>query len=312
LMRTIFPRSRKYIKKVPVVEKKNLIFYKDYKLAKLSTFKIGGKAEYFCAPSNTEEVKEALCFSQKNNLPLTIIGGGANILISDKGIKGLVLSTKSLEKVFIKENIVVAESGISIEKLNTELIKNSLSGLEFSSGLPGSLGGAVYMNARAYSHEISESISSVCAITLSGEIVNYAKEELKFGYKKSLFMEKNDLLILYATFTLEKKDKKEIKRTYKKYLSDRKEKKQFDYPSAGCIFKNDYEKGVVSGKLIDELGLKGLRIGGAEIYKHHGNFIINKNRAKAEDVKNLIEKIEEEVYQQKGIKLEREVRLLGF
>jgi UDP-N-acetylmuramate dehydrogenase len=168
------------------------------------------------------------------------------------------------------------------------------------------------MNARAYNHEISEVLTSVSAVNYKGEIVNFSKEELKFSYKNSLFMEKEDLIIFYVTLTLIKNNKKEIKKKYIEYLKDRKDKNQFDYPSAGCIFKNDYDKGIITGKIIDELGLKGMKIGGAEIFKHHGNFIINKNRAKASEVKSLIEEIEKIVYQERGIKLEREIRLIGF
>jgi len=291
---------------------KKIKIYRNYNLAKLSTFKIGGKAEYFFYPEDVEGIKEALSFSIKERLPLTVIGGGANILISDHGIKGFVLSMKKLKKCYIKKNVVVAEAGLVIKELNKKLIKKSLAGLEFSSGLPGSIGGAVFMNARAYGKQMSDIVTSVCAIDKYGEIVNLSKDELKFGYKKSLFMERNDLIIIYVTLALQGKEKKYIKAEYKKNIIDRKNKKQFDYPSAGCVFKNDFDKGVISGKLIDELGLKGMRVGGAEIFVHHGNFIINKNHAKANDVKKLIEKIEKIVYAERGIKLEREIRFLGF
>lgn len=291
---------------------KNIKIYKSYDLSKLSSFKIGGKAEYFCMPATISEIFKAFKFTSDNNLNITFIGGSTNILFSDYGLKGLVISTTKLNKCQISHNIVTAEAGITIKKLNEKIIKHSLKGLEFTGGLPGSIGGAVFMNARAYGNEMSNTIRSVSAIKKNGDIINLQKDELNFSYKNSFFKENPDLFIYSITLELEKGDPKEIKYNYNKNIHDRESKEQFTYPSAGCIFKNNYEKGIVAGKIIDELGLKGTRIGDAEIFQKHANFIINKNKAKAADVKKLIEQIEKKVYQEKKIKLDREIILLGF
>lgn len=291
---------------------KNIKIFKSYDLSRLSSFKIGGKAEYFCMPNAISEIFNAFKFAYDYNLNITFIGGSTNILFSDKGLNGLVISTAKLNKCQISHNIVIAESGITIKKLNEKIIKHSLKGLEFTGGLPGSIGGAVFMNARAYGYEMSNIIKSVSAIKRNLEIINLKKNELIFSYKNSYFKENPDLFIYSVTLELEKGDLKEIKKNYNKNISDRISKEQFSYPSAGCIFKNNYEKGIIAGKVIEEIGLKGTRIGDAEVFQKHANFIINKDKAKAEDVKKLIEQIEKKVYQEKKIKLDREIILLGF
>jgi UDP-N-acetylmuramate dehydrogenase len=291
---------------------KNLKIQKQYDLSRLSSFKIGGKADFFCTPSTISEIFKAFNFASLNNLNIIFIGGSTNILFSDNGLNGLVISTAKLNRYQISGNIVTAEAGINIKKLNEKIIKHSLKGLEFTGGLPGSIGGAVFMNARAYGNEMSDVVKSVSAIKRNCDIIILQKEELTFSYKNSYFKENPDIFIYSITLELEKGDIKEIKNNYNKNIFDRTSKEQFIYPSAGCIFKNNYEKGIIAGKIIDELGLKGTRIGDAEVFEKHANFIINKDKAKAEDVKKLIEQIEKKVYQEKKIKLDREIILLGF
>jgi UDP-N-acetylmuramate dehydrogenase len=289
-----------------------LKIYKSYNLKKISTFNIGGKAEYFCMPNSISQIFEAFKFAKKNNLGIYTIGGGSNILFSDNGLKGLVISTKKLNKYQITKNIITVEAGITLKKLNKILLNYRLTGLEFTSGLPGTIGGAAFMNARAYGNEMSEIIKSVTAIKKDCQIIHLKKKDLNFSYKDSLFKKNPNLFIYNITLNLKKGILKEIKHNYKKNILDRNLKEQFKYPSVGCIFKNNYKKGIIAGRVIDELGMKGLKVGDAEIYKKHGNFIINKNNAKAEDVKKLIELIENRVYKEKKIKLEREVVLFGF
>lgn len=290
----------------------NLKIYKNYHLSPLTTYKIGGAAEYYCEPKNIKEIKTALAFADDNELTKTIIGGGSNVLISDKGVNGFVISTNKLLNVKINNNLVVAESGISIDKLNQKMISNSFSGLEFSGGLPGTVGGAIYMNARAYGRQMSDVVCLVCAMNTDGELLTFSNKKIGFDYKKSIFTERSDLIILNVTFELKKRDKKEIKQKYKKNILDRESKGQFMFPSAGCVFKNDYEIGIPSGKIIDKLGLRGLKIGGAQISEKHGNFIFNVNKARSEDIKELIETIEKKVLEKKGITLQREIKLIGF
>jgi UDP-N-acetylmuramate dehydrogenase len=240
------------------------------------------------------------------------MGGGANLLVSDNGFRGMVISTARLKKVAIDGESVVAESGISVDKLNLKLLNRSLSGMEFSAGLPGSLGGSIYMNAKAYGGEFS-------SITEFVEIINeklvpekILKADLDYSYKSSIFMKRSGVFIFRIGLKLHKGDKKEIRNSYEKNKNDRSAKGQFEFPSAGCIFKNNYDIGIPTGKIIEELGLKGMSIGGAEVFTRHANFIINKNNASATDVMTLIEFIEKKVYEKKGIRLEREVQLLGF
>ena len=286
---------------------------KFFNISKFSTFKIGGKVEYFCMPKNISELRQAISYARDNNLKTHLIGGGANILFFDGIISGLIISTKKINKCTIEDDRITADSGINIDKLNDKAAKKSLTGLEFSSGLPGSLGGAVYMNARAYGREFADIVESVTILDQSnGKLIDLRKSDLGFSYKKSLFMEKPEYIIISVTLGLSKGIKKDIKTLYKKNKKDRIIKRQFDFPSAGCVFQNDYEKNIVTGRLIEELGLKGFRIGGAEISVHHGNFIINRYKAKAADVKELIEHIEKTAFEKRGIKLKREIRLLGF
>jgi UDP-N-acetylmuramate dehydrogenase len=289
-----------------------LKIYSSYKLSKLTTFKLGGSAEFFCKPRSLTELKRAFRFAIENNLKCHIIGGGSNLLISNKGVKGLVISTAKLNKISINNEKVIALCGSSVKKINKRLIKYSLSGMEFSGGLPGSIGGAVYMNARAYGGEFSDIVESVKALDIQGNEYLFNNQELNFSYKKSLFMDRRDLFIYSIILKLKKGNKKDIKLRYKRNIDDRKQKGQFDYPSAGCVFKNDYSTNTPAGRLIDELGLKGFQIGGARVYDKHANFIINKDKANPDDVVNLINFIEKKAAQEKKIKLEREIVLLGF
>jgi len=289
-----------------------LKIYESYDIAKLTTFRVGGKAQYYCCPASIDDLKIAFDFTVKNNLKRIIIGGGSNLLVSDKGVKGIVISTKKLNKYCIKDNLLISQAGADIDKLCKVSIKKSLSGLEFAGGLPGSIGGAVYMNARAYGSNIGDVVLSVDAIKDNGKIIKLENADMNFSYKDSIFMHDKDLFIYNIVLSLKKADKSKIKKIYNTNKKDRITKGQFKYPSAGCVFKNDYSINLIVGKLIDELGLKGKKIGNAMIYPKHGNFIINTGNAKAEDIKALIEMVEDKVLKEKGIKLQREIRLLGF
>ena len=285
---------------------------KNYHLGKFTTFKIGGPAEYFCMPVNLDEIIQALNFARQKGIDRFIMGGGANLLIADSGYRGLIISVKKLDKAVFRGCNIDAEAGISIDNINKKIMKKSLTGMEFSGGLPGSLGGAIYMNAKAYGGDFAGVVEYVDAVNENLECERLTGDQLEFSYKASVFMKRKELFIYKAGLALNKGNKKEIKNKYKNNADDRKNKGQFHYPSAGCIFKNNYDIGIPTGKIIEELGLKGTRIGNAEVYEKHGNFIINKGDAKASDVLQLIEKIEKSVYEKKGIKLDREVRLLGF
>lgn len=298
--------------------KSNFLYYnnikiiKDLSLKKWTKFKIGGSAKYAVFPCTLNELKDALSFSKENLIPYFFIGGGANLLVSDKGFNGLIIFTHYLNRYKVFNNIIEAESGLSVNKLNKIALLNSLSGLEFSNGLPGSIGGAVFMNARVYGKEFSEVVKSVTILDKDNNISEIDNKKIFYDYKKTYFMENRTSFIYKIKLELKKDSFFSILLKGLKNKRDRIKKGQFTYPSAGCIFKNNYEIGIPSGKIIEELGLKGLQIGGAKIYEKHANFIINYNKAKAEDVLRLIEIIEKTVYEKKGYKLEKEIQFLGF
>lgn len=284
---------------------------KNQTLSKSTTLKIGGKAKFFCRPRSLNEIIHCINFAKVNKLQVFFIGGGSNLLVSDNGINGLVINTCRLNKIKVNYDEIIIESGTTIEKLNKIAIKKKLTGLEFSSGLPGTIGGAVYMNARAYGGEFSKIVEEVEVLNYNGELKILRKNDFKYSYKRSVFMN-DDLFIYRIKLKLKKGEPKEIRSKYKENYIDRKKKRQYKYPSAGCIFKNNYDLNLICGKLLDEMGLKGTNFGGASIPDFHANFIINSKKAKADDVKNLIEYIENKVFKEKGIKLDREIKLIGF
>ena len=291
---------------------KNIKIIRDLPLKNWTSFKIGGPAKYAVFPKNLEEVKKTLDFSKENNIQYFFIGSGANLLVSDKGFKGLIIFTQKLNRYKINDSIIETESGISVNKLNNIALFHCLSGLEFSNGLPGTIGGAVFMNARAYGKEFSEIVKSVIILDKENNIIELEKKDIFYDYKTTYFMENRENFIYKIKLELQKRSFFTILKQAKKNKQDRIKKGQFSYPSAGCIFKNNYNIGIPSGKIIEDLGLKGLQIGGAKVYEKHANFIINYNNAKADDVLKLIQIIEKKAYEKKGYKLEKEVQLLGF
>lgn len=279
-------------------------------LADLTTFRIGGTAELFCEPQDKEELKDALKFIREHLCRYYLLGGGSNTLFSDAGFKGLVISMKSFTGITRQGTKVRALSGTSMDKLNAFCEREGLSGLEFSGGLPGSVGGAVYMNARAYHGEMSSVVSSVTVFDMLGEEKVIAKDDIGYAYKQSVFMGNPSLIIVEVELDLIQSTSIAVKALTEQHRKDRENKGQYAWPSAGCVFKNDRSAGLPSGQLIDSLGLKGKQAGGAQVYERHANFIVNKGGAKAADVVKLIEEIESTVLKEKGIKLEREVRVV--
>lgn len=280
-------------------------------LSRFNTFEIGGKARYFCTPRNTLEYKEAVLFAKEKGVRFLVLGGGANILFSDGLVNRFIISTRKWDKIIkIDEDKILFGAGVTIEQANRFLIRKGLSGMEFSGGLPGTMGGAVYMNARCYGHEFSEIVERVVVIDDRFRLREISKEELQYGYKQSLFMSRPELCIKEVVLRVVPKNKKEILIEYRKNVQDRKEKGQYLFPSAGCVFKNDYQRGIPAGKLIEEVGLKGAKVGTASVYEKHANFVVNRGGAKAEDVKKLLEEIRKKVYQEKGVVLELELQIV--
>lgn len=283
----------------------------DEPMKKHTSFKIGGTAEQFVKVTNEDELKEAIKYAKGKNLKITIIGNGSNLLVLDKGIRGLVIKI-DIQKLEIEKKEKYAEitvgSGYKTMALGIKLMDEGISGFEELSGIPGTIGGAIFMNAGAYGKEIKDiNISTIC-MDYDGKIFELPNKEQEFEYRSSIF-NKKDYIILETKLKLEYGKKEEIKKKMDEYLSSRKEKQPIEYPSAGSTFKR--QEGVITAKLIDECGLKGFKIGGAKVSEKHAGFIINYNNAKAKDVIDLIKYVKEKVYEKYGIKIKEEIRIVG-
>ncbi len=285
------------------------IFLENELMSKHTTYGVGGPVKAFIIPKDRLDLINILKFLNNYNIETYFIGSGSNILFSDNEIDGIVISPlKSLRNLNISNNMIIAESGVMLGKMVKESIKNGLTGLESLIGVPGTLGGALSMNAGAYGSEISNHLISVEMISMSGEIKNYVKDQLKFSYRNSNF--KSDEFILEAKFILKSDSIENIKIRTKKTSSSRKENQPLRYRSAGSVFKNNIQ--FPAGYLIDNAGLKGLKSGDAQISPKHANFIINHGKAKATDILKLIKIMKQKVFDKYKILLELEIKTLGF
>ncbi|MDD6736302.1 MAG: UDP-N-acetylmuramate dehydrogenase [Clostridiales bacterium] len=273
-----------------------------------TSFKIGGNAEEFCEVSSAEDVVCLIDYAKEKNIEYTIIGNGSNLLVGDKGIRGLVIKlARGFDSVSVRNGEITAESGILLSKLAKEAYRHSLSGLEFASGIPGTLGGGIYMNAGAYGGEMKDVVTSVTCLE-DGKIVTKCADELDFGYRRSAFTGKNTV-ILSAVLALDEGNPDEIKAQMADFKQRRISKQPLDMPSAGSTFKRP--EGFFAGKLIEDCGLKGFKIGGAQVSEKHSGFVINTGGATAADVKELIEYIQMKVKEKFGVELKTEVKMLG-
>ena len=242
-------------------------------------FEVGGPADILLIPSKVEQIIESIKICKENNIPYFVMGNGSNLLVKDGGIRGVVIKLTGLTNLEVNEEEIKADCGVMLKELSDKALENSLTGLEFACGIPGSVGGAVFMNAGAYNGEIKNVIKEAQVITSSGEIVTLSKDELELGYRTSKVMKDNSIVI-NATFKLEKGNKEEIKETIDDLTQKREEKQPLEYPSAGSTFKRP--EGYFAGKLIQDSGLKGYSIGGAAVSSKHSGFVINKGNATAE------------------------------
>ena len=278
-------------------------------MSKHTTYGIGGPAMAYITPKDRFDLSNILKFSTKNEIPVYFVGTGSNLLVADNGIEGIVLTpAKSLKQLEIKKNRVVAESGVMLGKLVKECIKHNLTGLESLIGVPGTLGGALVMNAGAFGGEISNFLQSVDIMTMVGEINTFNNSDIDFSYRFSSF--KKDEFILLARFKLQTEVPEIINHKKLKASSGRKTNQPLRYRSAGSVFKN--HKDYAAGYLIDNAGLKGTKIGDAEISTHHANFFINHGNASASDISALIRIAREAVFKKFDIELELEIQTLGF
>lgn len=271
-------------------------------------FKVGGPVDILLIPSKVNQVVETLKICKNENIPYFIIGNGSNLLVKDGGIRGVVIKLSNLLFIEVKDNTIKASSGTLLEDVSKKAVENSLTGFEFACGIPGSVGGAVFMNAGAYDGEIKNVIKEAEVLDRDGNIMLLSKEELELGYRTSKVM-KDNLLVLSATFELTKGDKKKIQERVDELTEKRESKQPLEYPSAGSTFKRP--EGYFAGKLIQDAGLKGASVGGAAVSEKHSGFVINKDGATAEDVLNLIAHVQNEVKKQFGVELHTEVRIIG-
>lgn len=275
-----------------------------------TTFRVGGAADVFVTPCKAEEAADIVRLLLTEGAKYTVIGNGSNLLVSDKGYRGcIVCMAKGMDTITVNGPVITAGAGALLSKVAYTAYENSLTGLEFASGIPGSVGGAVVMNAGAYGGEMKMVITSVKVLdTVTGKITTLSNEEMKFSYRHSVVKD-HPYVVLEAELMLSSKDKKEIKQYMDELLIKRKEKQPLEYPSAGSTFKRP--EGYFAGKLIEDSGLKGYSIGGAKVSDKHCGFVINESDATASDILNLIKEVRTRVYDKFNVMLEPEVVLLG-
>ena len=285
-------------------------FLLDEPMKKHTTFRIGGPADIYVEPSISQMVP-LIAFLVESDIPHMVIGNGSNLLVSDEGIEGVIISFgKNAAAITIDETNgeVVAEAGAMLSSVASRAADAGLTGLEFASGIPGTIGGAVYMNAGAYGGEMKDVLISVQILNQSGQIQEIPVEELDLSYRHSILME-NPGIVLGAKLKLSEGDIKEIKATIDDIRQKRIEKQPLNYPSAGSTFKRP--EGYFAGKLIDDAGLRGYTVGGAQVSEKHCGFVINKSDATASDILTLMKDVDNKVYEKFGVHLTPEVRIIG-
>lgn len=283
---------------------------KDISLSTLTTYKTGGIAKLVVYPNNINNLKQMLKLIHKYNIKYFILGKGSNTLFSDKEFNGVIIKLDKLNNFKIKQTEIYVESGMILSKLVQASVKNELTGLEFAIGIPGTIGGAIYMNAGAYGNNMSNIVKSVIVLNEKFQIKEIPLEKLKFDYRYSIFQDNKNLICVAANIKLEHGNHDEIASKIKENLLKRKNSQPLEYPSAGSVFRNP--KGNYAGKIIEELGLKGKIIGGAEISTKHANFIINKNNASSSDILKLIKLVQKEVKDKYKIDLKLEQQLVNW
>ncbi|GEN54335.1 UDP-N-acetylmuramate dehydrogenase [Halobacillus faecis] len=270
--------------------------------------KLGGKADFFITPTSYEEIQSVVKLSNEDNIPFTLLGNGSNLIIKDGGIRGIVINLKHLDTIYSEGNTVVAQSGARIIDASRYALDKNLSGLEFACGIPGTVGGALYMNAGAYGGEIKDVLDYAYVVDKHGNLVKRLASELDLDYRTSNIPDNGDIVV-EATFHLKPAQHEDIKEVMDDLTYKRESKQPLEYPSCGSVFKRP--PGYFAGKLIQDSDLQGTNIGGAEVSKKHAGFIINKDNATTSDYISLIEHVQKTVKEKFGVDLEREVRIIG-
>lgn len=280
----------------------------DEPLKNYTMTKLGGNADLFVMPSIEEEAVQIVKYAHLHQVPIFLLGNGSNMVIRDGGIRGIVLNLSKLDEIRIEGTTVYAQAGALIKDVSKAAAANSLTGLEFSCGIPGSIGGAMAMNAGAYGGEINDVIVSCKVITPTGDILELSKEQLELGYRKSIIA-KNGYYVVSSVFELKKGDQATIDATIADLTFKRESKQPLEYPSAGSVFKRP--PGHFAGKLIQDSGMQGKGVGGAEVSTKHAGFIINKDNATATDYIDTIHMVQRAVKEKFDVDLETEVKIVG-
>ena len=296
-----------YERLIDIMDQESVLL--DEPMKKHTTFRIGGPSDYFVLPKNIEEVKGVIALCKEKEVPFYILGNGSNLLVSDDGFRGVIIQLyKNMSHIEVEGNAIRAQVGALLSKIAAEALQNGLTGFEFASGIPGTLGGAVVMNAGAYGGEMKDVLTEVTALTQDGEVKVLKKEELDLGYRTSV-VGKKGYIALEAVVELQKGNPDEIKATMDDLKERRTTKQPLEYPSAGSTFKRP--EGYFAGKLIQDTGLRGFSVGGAQISEKHCGFVINKDHSTAKDIAELMREVSDRVEAKFGVPLEPEVKKLG-
>ena len=275
-----------------------------------TSFQIGGPAEIFVQPATGDEVRQAICLAKEEQIPFLVVGNGSNLLVSDDGFRGMIVQIgRNLQEISVEDNVIYAQAGALLSRVSKTALEHGLTGMEFAAGIPGSLGGAVAMNAGAYGGEMKDILTDVEVLTPDGEIKTLSLEELDLSYRHSCIFEK-DYIVLSVHLQLEQGDKTVIRNRMDELARARRETQPLEYPSAGSTFKRP--EGYFAGALIQDAGLKGYTVGGAQVSEKHSGFVVNRGGATAEEVLFLIKQVQKKVKSRFGVTMEPEVRMVGF
>lgn len=296
-----------YNQLIQIVEKEQVLC--EEPMSKHTTFRVGGPADYFVMPKSIEEVQKLVACCKDAKMPYYVLGNGSNLLVSDAGYRGVIIQIyKSMSEIAVEGTTIRAQAGALLSKIGNLALEAELAGFEFAAGIPGAVGGAVVMNAGAYGGEMKDILKSATVLTTEGTVLTLYNEELELGYRTSIIAKK-DYVVLEAEYELQPGDKAAIRARMDELKVQRVTKQPLEYPSAGSTFKRP--EGHFAGKLIQDAGLRGFQVGGAQVSEKHCGFVINTGNATATDILELMKQVSDKVMQEFGVQLEPEVKMLG-
>ena len=300
--------DKSFINEIEAFADKGALIF-DEPLCNHTTFRVGGKADAFLSVRNEEELRKAVLLCKEYGVPFLVLGNGSNLLVSDNGYRGMVILVgKDMSEIAVDGNKITVMAGATLGSVAQAAAKNSLGGMEFASGIPGTIGGAIVMNAGAYDGEMKMVVDEVRVLTQNGELLTLSNEELEFGYRTSR-VKKEKLIVLSVTLLLQPQKQEDIYEKMNDFAARRREKQPLEYPSAGSTFKRP--EGMFAGKLIMDAGLRGYSVGDAQVSEKHCGFVINKGNATAKEISTLIYDVQEKVKESFGVTLEPEVIFIG-